>query len=96
MSNRNYATDYVVHAHYELGAQCGRGRARDGVWSTVRSDVTCRRCLVSLAKRDREFQRKARSQFKTPPQTAARKQAMRDAGRTHAARAIARDEGRAL
>jgi hypothetical protein len=92
MTNRNYATDYAVHAT----DGCSNPRKRDRVASTARADVTCRRCLKTLARRDREFQRKARSAFKVPPQTAARKQATRDAGRTHAARAIAREEGRAL
>lgn len=47
---RNYATDYVVHASYELGAQCKMQRARDGVWSSKRADVTCKRCLAALAR----------------------------------------------
>ena len=36
-ANRNYATDYVVHAHYNLGAQCTVQRKRDGVWSSLGS-----------------------------------------------------------
>lgn len=52
-AGRDYAKDYVIHAHFELGAQCKNQRARDGVWSRVRSDVTCKRCLVALAKAGR-------------------------------------------
>jgi hypothetical protein len=77
------------------------GRDVDGTFvvaSEVRADVTCKRCLASLAKRDRAFQRKARKhrwldasgewRF-TPAQ-----RAMRCA--CEAARAIAAEEGRAL
>lgn len=103
MTTRNYATDYVVHADYTLGAQCGRGRAHDGVWSTVRSDVTCKRCLASLAKRDRAFQRKARKGigrislehvYINAVRLVAARAGLVRAG--DAARAIAREEGRAL
>lgn len=63
MANRNYATDYVVHA---CGAgACNAQRAHDRVASEVRSDATCKRCLASLAKRDRAFQRKARGWYRT-------------------------------
>lgn len=48
-------------AHYGYPAACG-------AWSEDstgpgREQVTCKRCLTSLAKRDREFQKKARRQF---------------------------------
>lgn len=52
-THRNYVTDYVIHAHYDLGAQCRVQRKRDGVWSTKRADVTCKRCLAALAKAGR-------------------------------------------
>jgi hypothetical protein len=98
-TNRNYATDYVIHAH-ELGAQCSNQRAHDRIASEVRSDVTCKRCLASLTKRDRAFQRKALRRMYDP-------YVMRRFWRTHdcgftsafrekAARAIAAEEGRAL
>lgn len=48
-SNRNYATDYVVHA-CQLGAQCRNRRARDRVSSRNLSDVTCKNCLKALAR----------------------------------------------
>jgi hypothetical protein len=46
---RNYARDYVVHAH-GLGAQCKKLRARDRVASELLSDVTCKHCLRALEK----------------------------------------------
>lgn len=98
MSNRNYATDYVVHA-YNLGAHCAQ-RTRDRVASEVRSDVTCKRCLASLAKRDREFQRKARRHFREAERGAIQAigrdrldELMASMLRASAARAIAREEG---
>ncbi len=61
---------------------------------TNRSLVTCKRCLASLAKRDRELQRKARGWFvRTGP---ARDPLMvRLQSAVTAFRAIAAEEGRA-
>ena len=50
---RNYSTDYVVHA-YGLGASCSNPRARDRVASEKREDVTCKRCLRALSKKDKK------------------------------------------
>jgi len=41
--------------------ECGAAYARHR--TTDRTAVTCKRCLASLAKRDREFRRKARRRF---------------------------------
>ncbi len=59
-SARNYATDYMsVHFRTKLfSVACGLGEMP--YMASVRAAVTCKRCLASLAKRDRAFQRKAR------------------------------------
>lgn len=94
---RNYARDYVIHAHApSLGVSCGRIRARDYICSSNRADVTCKRCLASLAKQDREFRAKARSQFAhtSPPALDPRYRVGGPLPCFDAARAIAREEGR--
>ncbi len=48
--------------------ECGAGggnRAERTHATNVRARVTCKRCLASLAKRDREFRRKARARFRS-------------------------------
>ncbi len=55
----------VVHGLDAEGCYtlCGAGAHALVLSSGVRADVTCKRCLASLAKRDREFRRKARRWF---------------------------------
>lgn len=61
--------EIVVHAmgrDYLTGAPgtaCGRWADGNVVVSEIEKDCTCRRCLASLAKRDREFRTKARAQL---------------------------------
>jgi hypothetical protein len=93
--SRNYAKDYVVHAH-GLSASCSNPRRRDRVASEVRSDVTCKRCLAALAKRDRAFQRKARDFIVSRWRRHTIVIVPGDRGLWDAARAIAAEEGRAL
>lgn len=63
-ANRNLLGT-VVHALDRMGrdltrwAVCGP----EARYTGARHEVTCKRCLASLAKRDREFQRKARLAF---------------------------------
>lgn len=98
--------------HYNPGCHCtlslGKYETACGGWhndaSSDRSRVTCKRCLASLAKRDREFQQKSRAGMthlnyigwaaRQPGVTgeAARKRNML----RNSVRAIAREEGRAL
>lgn len=65
---------------------------------TDRTQVTCKRCLASLAKRDRAFQRKARRWYRSARgSTIDRSMRAYDSGRARprdAARAIAAEEGR--
>jgi hypothetical protein len=49
--------------------RCGAGTRGPVPTMTDRAPVTCKRCLASLVKRDREFQRKARRGIKMPPPT---------------------------
>lgn len=89
--------------HYESpsGAMCGAG-AGECTMHIIgdRTAVTCKRCLASLAKRDREFQRKARRHVVMGHGrsfTDEQRLAVFVAGRStwrDAARAIAREEGR--
>jgi hypothetical protein len=102
-ANRATYGERAVVMHYwpggeavHLSTACG---ASSWVDSTCNRDhVTCKRCLASLAKRDRAFQRKARKQF------GPRDYPWPDGGRGYrltlrfakrAARAIAAEEGRA-
>ena len=72
------------------GPVCGsRG---SGTLATDRARVTCKRCLASLAKHDREFQRKARQQFRPDPRHELHVFRGIDNGRADAARAIAREK----
>lgn len=52
----------LVHYVDDGRTPCGRPDFA-AIASELRSDVTCRRCLASLAKRDREFRAKARRWF---------------------------------
>ena len=99
--SRNYATDYVVHSYAGApgAAACGNARKLDRVSSEVRSDVTCKRCLASLAKADREFRAKSRrfvtrGNPRSLTERLAWSEVYRRAGRESAARAIAAEEGR--
>lgn len=92
MSHRPGATrSNDVERHYSTDGKCTPCGTRALFWcaSEDRARVTCKRCLASLAKRDRAFQRKARRQFGFPK---SRWLTPKD----DAARAIAREEGRAL
>jgi hypothetical protein len=100
-------SNFQVHVFFENDPHgptaCG-GLSYGFGATTDRSEVTCKRCLASLAKRDREFQRKARRWWGFPAgRVIERAIYMRSAdwpltswkGRENAARAIAREEGRA-
>lgn len=91
----------MTTTHYKTALwQTACGASSSGIffcYSEARHEVTCKRCLASLAKRDRAFQRKARRMiagiaFTKPHNVYAADAAMRE----DAARAIAREEGRAL
>jgi len=79
-------------------AACGMCAQFATTSTTDRTAITCKRCLASLAKRDREFQRKARAWFASPDSP--RRLGFGRRGHTvfgqpeDAARAIAREEGR--
>jgi hypothetical protein len=47
--------------HFWTGHDVPCGRKRHVSTTTARARVDCKRCLASLAKRDRAFQRKARA-----------------------------------
>lgn len=92
-ANRNMLGT-AVHAFDHFGchmpwAACGKPVRHT---ATARPAVTCKRCLASLAKRDRAFQRKARSWYGARP----RRWNGWDpyAARQAAARAVAAEEGR--
>jgi hypothetical protein len=93
---------YAIHAepHRRAGDPLALCRARtDAVTTTTRSDVTCKRCLTTLAKRDRHFQARARAHY---TRTIPGRGAVRGSFRTCRAvdlfmasdRAIAAEEGR--
>jgi hypothetical protein len=66
MSNANDAPWERVE-HYYSGGFNGRvacGKSRHVSSTCNRAQVDCKRCLASLAKRDRAFQRKARQSMK--------------------------------
>lgn len=44
----------------DQNTMCGQWSAHRFAWTCDRAKVTCKRCLASLAKRDREFQNKSR------------------------------------
>ena len=73
-------------------SRCGKA-ARHAATDSARSAVTCRRCLASLAKRDRAFQRKARGWFGFERLTSAERVGRKFFAEGEAARAIAREEG---
>jgi hypothetical protein len=85
----------VCHAVAEGSCHHATCGAWSDACSTDRTAVTCKRCLASLAKRDREFQRKARNELVahwfTQPHNVYRDA---EAARDDADRAIAREEGR--
>ncbi len=93
----------VVHGLDTEGCHtlCGADAHALVLSSEVRADVTCKRCLASLAKRDREFRRKARKGFRRVLHAfAMRGEAFRVSGyytrdtAATAARAIAAEESR--
>jgi hypothetical protein len=107
---RSNATEVLVH-HIgdDQNTLCGQWGAHQFTWTFDRTAVTCKRCLASLAKRDRAFQRKARRWFGSQSQCAHMQRTIgRDRAedalhpwrhtsrKADAARAIAREEGRAL
>lgn len=80
-------------------AACGMWACFATASTTDRALVTCKRCLASLAKRDREFQRKARQYFADRPLYGDSNTYMVTdfydvSTAVIAARAIAREEGR--
>ena len=96
----------VMHYTTEKRPREGAGACGISLWSSHftsnRARVTCKRCLASLVRRDREFQRKARRQFRDGParlRSYCAEAAFQELhGRTtfgDATRAIAREEGRA-
>lgn len=106
MSHRQGATrsnDIENHYDYDFGVRriaCGT-RGHVGIMTTDHQAITCKRCLASLAKRDREFQRKARSRLVSAVLvrigSGHRLRAeCHICARRDSARAIAREEGRAL
>jgi hypothetical protein len=103
MSTRHYLSE---HSDITDPVACG-GRGYNFGSVTDRARVTCKRCLASVAKRDRAFQRKARKGIALPPYHFPRgvwpgprlpPLAVHHAIRLRedSARAIAREEGRAL
>ena len=98
----------AVITHYETRpgfALCGKAPGIFVCYSTDRSAVTCKRCLASLAKRDRAFQRKARKGLERTTYRGASgaiyigttlESAVCSKPRRDAARAIAREDKRAL
>jgi hypothetical protein len=95
-------TNHASGAEWHL-ARCGAGTRGPVPTMTDRAPVTCKRCLASLAKRDREFRAKARLGLRrTWLAFALRGEAYRVSGywdrdsAANATRAIAREEGRAL
>jgi len=93
----------MTTTHYKTALwQTACGATSGGIffcYSEARHEVTCKRCLASLAKRDREFQRKARRRFarterRWEPYARAAIKAQRPKWFAEdAARAIAREEG---
>ncbi len=100
MSTRHYITE---HQDITAPTACGGTGYNFGA-VTDRSLVTCKRCLASLAKRDRAFQRKARGWFGGQRQKRHLESVLglfgayaelawgRSNGSYYAARAIAREE----
>ena len=86
----------TLHSFGDFSATtaCGIPASQRFCYATEGEAVTCKRCLASLAKRDRKFQGKARGWFGTRP--AHHAGMIADRFRMAAARAIAREEGRAL
>lgn len=85
-----------VHYCDDGRTPCGR-QDFAAIASELRADVTCRRCLASLAKRDKAFQAKARGQFAPFFRNMSSyrfKYGWTAEHAQRAARAIAREEGR--
>jgi hypothetical protein len=101
-ANRNMlgtATHYTERRGHDAPASlCADTACRHA--TTDRTRVTCKRCLASLAKRDRAFQRKARRGLRNGnTRISATWDRVSDwplGTSEDAARAIAREEGRAL
>ena len=110
MSTRHYFEPHSEGEIHTVPTACGHTGYGYGA-VTDRSAVTCKRCLASLAKRDREFQRKARKWWKPPTGPVATRPWERNGWimqtrlpswpytiwkfQADSARAIAREEGRA-